>query len=243
MRKTLILTLAAVLAGAPVLDARAQDFPTGASPEGIRGKKPPPRRGGGPPPGAPGAAPGGEFNAAAFTCLEYSNAMGENSTTRLQGVIARIWIEGNMAGLGRARDRLELGTAQADRDAMTALISETCANRPTASIQSVSVMDQGKSELKIPNEVIRGFDLDRYTCGDHLAARKAGAGAAVTADLAEMWAFAFIQGYKLAARPDLIIPAQNKPVLVGAVLKACAGRPAGTLLDTTAQVAEKVKIQ
>ncbi|MCA0201783.1 MAG: hypothetical protein LCH56_13275, partial [Proteobacteria bacterium] len=162
---------------------------------------------------------------------------------RLQGVIARIWIEGNMAGLARAHGAFTLSADQADRDAMTMLIAQTCADRPTASIQSVSVMDRGKSELKIPNEVIRGFDLDRYTCGAHLDAKKAGAGAAVTADLAEMWAFAFIQGYKLAARPDLIIPAQNKPVLVGAILKACDTRPTETLLEMTAQVAEKVKIQ
>ncbi len=126
---------------------------------------------------------------------------------------------------------------------MTGLIANTCATRPTASIQSVSVMDLGQGELKVPNEVIKGLSLDHYTCATHLAAKKAGAGAAVTADLAEMWAFAFIQGYKLAARPDLIIPAQNKPVLTGAVLKACAAKPDQSLLEVTAQVADKVKLQ
>ncbi len=238
-----VALFAALLVIPPAQHAEAQSGPPG---DGPRKGKPGGggRRGQGPPPGARGGMnPGGEFNAATFTCFEYMSASGENATNRAQGLIARISIEANIAGLNQARGTLALGAAPADKDAMTIRIAETCANRPMASMLSVGVTDEGADALKIPSVVVPGLALDTYTCGEHLEGKKAGSGDAVRADIAEMWAFAFIQGYKLAGNAELIIPAQNKPMLVGAVAKACAGRPEAGFLAMTAQVAERVKIQ
>lgn len=245
IRATIVALLAIVLGVPPIGDAHAQSRPDGGG--GGRSKAKPGgegRRGKGPPPGVPASVnPTGEFNAASFTCFEYTSASGENATNRAQGLIARVSIEGNIAGLNQARQNLTLGAEPSDRDAMAAKIAQTCTDRPTASILSIGITDKGEDALAIPVTIVPGFALDSYTCAQHARDRKGSAGDAVKADIADLWAFSFIQGFKLASNAELIIPVQNKPVLVGAVAKACAAQPSSRFLDVTAQVAEKVKIQ
>lgn len=215
------------------------------------GKRPPkggPVRGSprGPPPGAERGMPqppGGEFDPSRFTCFEYTSGTGENATNRLRSMVARVWMEGNLAGLHRARGDLSLSDDAADRDALSEHLKSTCQTYPTASVLTIGVLDLGKATFKLPNEIIAGLKLNDYTCGAHLAAKSGSAGDAVKSDIADMWAFAFIQGYKLVKTPDLIIPVHNKPLLVGAVAKACAANKSAGFLDLTVQVAEKVKLK
>ena len=245
IRATIVALLAVALSAPPAGEAQAQSRPDGEG--GGRSKAKPGgegRRGKGPPPGAQGSVnPTGEFNAASFMCFEYTSASGENATNRAQGLIARVSIEGNIAGLNQARQNLKLSAEAIDRDAMAAKIAQTCADRPTASILSIGMTDKGEDALAIPATIVPGLALDSYTCAQHAKDRKGSAGDAVKADIADLWVFSFIQGFKLASNTELIIPIQNKPVLVGAVAKSCAAQPSVRFLDVTAQVAEKVKIQ
>ena len=211
-------------------------------PKGGPGRGPP----GGPPPGAQRGRPqakGDEFNPGTFSCLEYISGTGENATNRLRSVIAKVWIQGNLTGLHRGNGDLALSSDMVDRDALTERLDRSCRAFPTASILTISVMDLAKAPLKMPDEIFAGIRMSEYTCETHLAAKSSGAGDAIKSDIAEMWAFAFIQGYKLAKNPDVVIPMEAKPLLVGAMAKACAANRKIGFLDLTAQVAEKVKLQ
>ena len=81
-----------------------------------------------------------------------------------------------------------------------------------------------------------------YTCGNYVDAKTGPANAAAKADLAELWGFAFIQGFKSVAQPDLEIPMTVKPQLLSAVQRSCANNKATLFMDLAALVAEKVKL-
>ena len=68
------------------------------------------------------------------------------------------------------------------------------------------------------------------------------ANAAAKADLAELWGFGFIQGYKNVAQADMEIPIAVKPQLLGAVQRSCGNNRATLFMDLTALVADKVKL-
>jgi hypothetical protein len=96
---------------------------------------------------------------------------------------------------------------------------------------------------KLPKNVTTDFAPSTYTCGQHVDAKSGAAADANRADLAENWAFAFIQGAKNVATPNMEIRAENKPQLIAVMNKAC-GNARDTLYgDLAALVAEKVKIQ
>ncbi len=228
-------------------DAVAQMGGGGMGPPGGGKGGPPP---GGPPPGGgprrggpPGKAKGDEFNPAAFSCFDYTSGLGETSTNRLRSIIARVWIQGNLTGLHRANGDLAFSDNAADRAALTDQLDASCRAFPTASILTAGVIALSKQPLKMPDEIFGGVKVNDYTCEAHLAAKSGGAGDAIKSDIAEMWSFAFIQGYKLAKAPDVVVPMEAKPLLVNAVLKACSSSRTSSLLDVTALVAERVKLQ
>ena len=80
------------------------------------------------------------------------------------------------------------------------------------------------------------------TCGDFVDAKGGAANAAAKADLAELWGFGFIQGYKNVAQADMEIPIAVKPQLLGAVQRSCGNNRATLFMDLTALVADKVKL-
>ena len=215
----------------------------GMPPGGGPGRGPPP---GGGPPGGPHGRPkpqADEFNPSTFTCLEYTSGTGANATNRLRSIIAKVWMQGNLTGLHRGRGDLSLSDSEDDRTALSQHLDDSCRTFPSASILTIGIMDLAKLPLVMPDEIFAGIKLSDYTCAAHLAAKSGGAGDAIKSDIAEMWAFAFIQGYKLATNPDIVIPIGAKPLLVGAVVKACSANKGSAFLDLTAQVAEKVKLQ
>ncbi len=216
----------------------------GPPPGGSKGGMRPPGGGGrGGPPGKAGRPKGDEFNPATFSCLDYTNGAGENATNRLRSVIARVWMQGNLTGLHRANGDLTFSDAAADSAALADSLDSACRAFPAASILAIGVANLAKAPLKMPDEIFGGIKISDYTCKAHLAAKAGGSGDAIRSDIAEMWAFAFIQGYKLAHNAEVAVPMDAKPQVVGAVLRACAANDSGRFMDLTAQVADKLKIQ
>jgi hypothetical protein len=246
----IVVAMSVALAALPAPPAHAQmSGGGGMSGGGMGGGKGGGHRGGdsprAQPPGAPRrAAPsGGEFNGATFTCLEYANGAGETSSNKLQTAFARFWLQGNLAGYYKAQGTLALSDDAAVRDLLMERMSSACLRSPAASIMVVALQGLGPDNLKLPNILIGDLALNTYSCKQHLAAKSGSAGDAVKTDIAEMWAFAFIQGYKLARNAELTVQIQSKPVLVNAILKTCAGNPDMTLLEMAAAVAKKVKLE
>jgi len=87
------------------------------------------------------------------------------------------------------------------------------------------------------------FTPEGYTCGQHVDAKGGSAGDANKADLADLWAFAFIQGYKNLASPDMEIPMDSKPALIGAIDQNCAKNRDFGYMDLAAAVANAVKLE
>jgi hypothetical protein len=94
----------------------------------------------------------------------------------------------------------------------------------------------------VPGKALGGFTPATYTCGQHLDGKGGTAAAANAADIAELWAFAFIQGFKTVGNADVEIQSEFKDPLVNAVNKACSSNRDKPYIDYVALVAERVKI-
>jgi hypothetical protein len=189
------------------------------------------------------AVKGGEFDGASFTCLNYTNGLGENATNKSQSILAHLWMQGYIAGFYKAKGTLELSDDKADQQILESLMLQRCRDYPGATILTVVQQAIAVAPHKVPARTIVDFNLNTYTCGQQLDAHSGSAGDASKADLADMWSFAFIQGYKNATAPDMVIGLENKPALVGAIAKYCAANRDVPLQNAAALVAEKVKMQ
>jgi hypothetical protein len=185
----------------------------------------------------------GEFDGSTFTCLNYTNGLGENASNKTQSMLARVWIEGYLAGYFKAQNKLELSNEKADGDKVVNLMLQKCREYPSSSILAVSQQAIAKESIKIPGTALADFSPANYTCADHTEAKKGGASGANRADIADLWAIAFIQGYKNVAQSDMVIPMENKSVLTGAIARNCEKNATMKFLDLTALVADKVKLQ
>ncbi len=187
-------------------------------------------------------AAGGGFSGGNFSCLSYTNGQGESSTGKMQADLAHLWVLGYLAGYYQAQGTLEMSDASADAKALDDLLAQKCAETPQSSILAVSLQGIAVAPHKVPTVVSGDFSPATYTCGQHLDAKAGPASAANGADLAELWAFAFIQGYKNVSLPDTAIGPENQGPLVSAMNKVCANNRGTLYLDYAALVAEKVKI-
>ena len=187
------------------------------------------------------AAPAGngEFDGSTFSCLNYTNGLGENATGKAQSALARTWMQGYLAGYFKGQNKLEMSSDKADEDKLTSVMLQKCREYPQSSILAVSMQAIAKEKVKIPNTAMADFSPAAYTCADHTAAKKS---APTKADVAELWAIAFIQGYKNVAQADMVIGMENKPVLTGAISKNCEKMADTKYMDLVAMVAEKVKM-
>jgi hypothetical protein len=184
----------------------------------------------------------GEFTASKFTCLQYTSGLGENSSGRAQSEIARIWMLGFLAGHYKAQMTLEFTDDQAEAEKVMDLTLQRCREHPDSSFMVVGLQAISIEPHKLPKNVTGEFSPMAYTCGNYVDAKTGPANAAAKADLAELWGFAFIQGYKSVGQPDLEIPMAVKPQLLGAVQRSCANNRNTPFMDLTALVAEKVKL-
>ncbi len=195
---------------------------------------------------APAMSADVEFTGSKFTCLEYTNGLGENSSGKLQSVIARVWIHGYLAGYAKASQKLmfadEAAAAAAD-EAFDNNLLQTCREWAARDILGVSLQTLTKVDRQMPMKAGADFSPIGYTCEQHTKAKAGAAADANRADIAELWAFAFIQGYKNLNQPDLEVPVESKNQLVGAINNVCNKNAGLQYMDIAALVSEKVKLQ
>lgn len=193
---------------------------------------------------APGArAAQGGFSGGTFSCLEFTNGLGDKAAGRIQSSIARLWVQGYLTGFFKGKGTLAFTEDPAEMLLVDELFVQKCKEVPAAPILTVALQVLAAQSLKLPQIAAGDFKPGTYTCGQHLDAKNGPASKANAADLAEMWAFAFIQGFKNVTQPDVEIKPEFRDALVGALNKACGGSNREKLfLDQSAQVAERVKI-
>jgi len=192
---------------------------------------------------ASSAGGNGDFDGSNFTCLNYTNGLGDNATTKMQSILAHLWLQGYLAGVYKAKGTLELSEDPVDNEKLSNALLQRCRDYPSFTILGVALQVIAKDPRKLPAKTIAEFSPATHTCGQQAQARSGSAGDATRADLADLWTFAFIQGFKNATEPELVIPAENREVLIGAVTRSCAKNPDMALLDMVAAVAERVKLQ
>lgn len=182
------------------------------------------------------------FAGGTFTCLEYTNGLGDNSAGRLQAMIGKLWVQGYMAGFYTGKKSLEFSDDPAATQELDVLLESKCRANPQAAILNIALSQIVTEPHKVPGKALGGFTPASYTCGQHLEGKGGAAAAANAADLAELWAFAFIQGFKNVSNPDVEIKPEFKPQLLNAVNKVCNNNRDKTYIEYIALVAERVKI-
>jgi hypothetical protein len=189
------------------------------------------------------APPSPGFVGGSFTCLQFNNGLGDNALGRMQSAIARIWVHGYLVGYYKKQDKLEVTEDPNEGALIENVLVQTCAENPQASILSVALRAVASEARKVPKTVGVDFNPSEYTCGQHVNSKNGAAAAANRADLAELWAFGFVQGYKNVNQPDVEIRPEYKTPVLNAVNKACGSSKDKLFMDMTAAVADKVKIE
>ncbi len=186
-----------------------------------------------------------DFSGTSFTCLQYTNGLGDQSTGRMQSNLARLWIHGYLAGYYKGQGKLEWSADPADAKVFDDLIALYCSSSPQSTILNMALLGIAKAPHKLPEVAFGDYAPSTYTCGQHLDAKNGTAAAANKADLAEMWAFAFIQGFKNVSQPDTQIGLENKSTVINVILgnKVCGANRDKPMMDYAAMVAEKVKMK
>lgn len=184
-----------------------------------------------------------EFDGANFTCLEYTNGLGATASGKVQSQLGRLWMLGYLSGYYNAKGTLEMTEDESEGEKIVNLMLQTCREFPQNSLLSVSMQALAADPHKIPSAPTMEFTPVGYTCGQHVDAKSGSAGDANKADLADLWAFAFIQGHKNVGSPDMEIPIENKPALTGAIQQNCANNRDMAFMDLTALVAKAVKLE
>jgi peptidylprolyl isomerase len=157
--------------------------------------------------------------------------------TSVQPSLARLWAHGYVAGYYKALDKLKLSDG-AGSSFDLALI-DACMTYDKALLITVSSQSLVKSLRDMP-PTTAGFAPGSFTCKTYSSALSAKTPEAAFADL---WAMAFIQGYKNAAQPGLEIPFDARPQILGALGSACARNPDVGFLEITGALANKMKLK
>jgi peptidylprolyl isomerase len=173
-----------------------------------------------------------------FSGVEYRcSALAQGDGAQPQAALAKIWAHGYLAGYYKAQKNLKFTGAD---NAADAALAETCGAYPLAFLMNASATQLAKTPRDLPGATA-AFAPATYTCKDFTAAR--GGANKAEADFAEMWSFAFIQGFKNLGQPDLEIPFDARPQLINPIVSNCAKNPDTLYIDMTAAVAEKVKLK
>ncbi len=184
----------------------------------------------------------GEFNPAEMRCLDFVNGQGDNATNKARADLARLWIMGYLTGNYQGREKLELvDDMDAENNAVRAILSK-CRENPEVSLLTVSEFVASDRGRDIPNTLSNEWNPTSYLCGDHADGLQGTASDVLMADLAHMWAFAFVQGYVNTQDPDNLIPIENKPAIDGAISRNCANMRDTSYFDLIHAVAQSVKV-
>lgn len=186
-------------------------------------------------------AQGADFDGTNFTCLQYTSSMAENSSTKAQGNLAKMWVLGYLAGHYKAANTLQVVDDPKAGEAIASALAAKCKEAPQGTIWAVSGFLSGEVR-KIPKMASDTMDLNAYTCASHSDAKSGSAAEMMKSDLADLWAFAFIQGFKNFTDKEMVINMENKPMLTGAVARNCSKMRDKTFLELTGMVAQAVKL-
>jgi hypothetical protein len=177
-----------------------------------------------------------------FTCLQLTNGLSGSSSGKAPSDLARVWIHGYLTGYYKTQGKLEMTDDPDGYQDFSDSLVRTCKDFPQASILGISVQYLVKRDRKMPGAAGSGFTPSSYTCGQHTDAKAGSAGDLNKADLAELWAFALVQGNKNVGTPDMEIPSEYMQPVIGALNNACVKNRDTLYMDLAAQVADKVKI-
>ena len=181
-----------------------------------------------------GATAARNFSGTEFRCVALERGLGVTP----HATLARLWTHGFLAGRFKAQNALTIGdTAEGDLDAA---LSETCAMYPGALLFAAANQKLAAAPRPLPIKTV-AFATDAYTCKDYTAAR--GGANKEQADVADLWAFAFVQGYKSLAQPDVQITFDGRTKILAAIAPACTKNPTMSFLELTGILAAKVKIK
>ena len=72
----------------------------------------------------------GEFDGSAFSCLNYTNGLGDNASTKAQSMLARLWMQGYLAGYYKGQGKLEMSAEKGDEDKLASLMLQKCREYP-----------------------------------------------------------------------------------------------------------------
>ncbi len=185
-------------------------------------------------------AQGAEFDGTNFSCLQYTSANADNSSTKAQSGLAKLWVAGYLSGYYKAQGKLDVTGDAASGDKLNSDLASKCKEFPSATIWALSAkLSESERKLPVKQETL---DVGTYTCAMHADAKAGSAADMMKSELADLWAFAFIQGFKNFTDKEMVINMENKPMLTGAVTRNCGKMRDKTFLDLTAMVAQAVKL-
>jgi len=185
----------------------------------------------------------GDFDPANMRCLDFVNGQGDSATSKSRADVARLWIMGYLTGNFSGREKLELvDDEDAENNAIRAILSK-CRENPEVTLLTVSEFVASDRGRDIPNTLSNEFNPNTYMCGDYADGRQGSASEVLKADLADVWAFAFVQGFVNTKDPDLMIPVENKPAITGAIASNCAKNRDFSYFSLTSAVAPMVTPQ
>lgn len=185
----------------------------------------------------------GDFNPANMRCLDFVNGQGASATSKSRADVARLWIMGYLTGNYTGREKLELvDDTDAEQKAIRAILSK-CRENPEVTLLTVSEFVASDRRRDIPNTLSNEFNPNTYMCGDYADGLQGSASDVLKADLADVWAFAFVQGFVNTEDPDLMIPVENKSAITGAIANNCAKNREMSYFSLTAAVAPMVSPQ
>jgi len=178
------------------------------------------------------------FDASRTSCGEVVDARAGSGAGRAAFDNGRLWVMGYLAGYYEANDSLQM--TDSGGAAVEQSLIRNCRGFTDTSLMKVSMLVLSTEVNPLPTSPRQGFMPGTYSCADYTRARDGGDRALAAA--ADLWAFAFIQGYKNAGDPYLVINVQNMDALVGAVSQNCRTNPDMLLMDLTTDVAEAVRL-
>ncbi len=185
-------------------------------------------------------AQSGDFHPATMRCLDFVNGQGDGATNKGKADIARIWIMGYLTGNYSGREKLKWDEGSNVEDKAVSAILSKCRENPEVTLLTVSEYVASDRGRDLPSTLSNDFNPQTYMCSDYADGREGSASDALKADIADVWAFAFVQGFVNTKDPDLMIPVENKPAITGAIASNCAKNREFSYFDLTAAVAPMV---
>lgn len=179
---------------------------------------------------ADAAAGAQDFSAGEFRCLAFDRPGGRD-----QAAVAPLWAHGYLSGAYAAQGKR---TPAGNDDLLTPALRTACAAAPQALLLAVAKNDLARTPRELP-AAMPSFPAAALTCRMYAGAR---ADKTLTG-FADLWALAFIQGYKNVAQPDVEISYESRPVLLKAIAAACVKNPEIGFAGLMSAVAAKVKIK